>query len=140
MDEPGILDQMDNSILSIASISSEIAPIDGMEKSTGPGKINQFEVIYNNDGSSDNNNAVNKLSNMNRSKNFEGATCEVEPISEACCTALEDIAPPTLMDDVSGCSQTLIAERPDDPKRRSMDYNSDQTYTVQGKYNYNKSL
>ena len=140
MDDPGILDQMDNSILSIASISSEIAPFDGMEKSTGPGKINQFEVIYNNDGSSDNNNAVNKLSNMNRSKNFEGATCEVEPISEACCTALEDIAPPTLMDDVSGCSQTLIAEKPDDMKRRSMDYNSDQTYTVQGKYNYNKSL
>jgi hypothetical protein len=127
MDDQRFMDQMDNSILSIASISSEIAPIDGMQKSTGSGKIPIFEIMNN-----EANNETLSSFNMNSSVNANDSIlklCDEEPISMSCCTALDDIAPPTLMDDVSGCTRTLIA---DSLPRHQENRDSDQTYTIQG--------
>ena len=131
MDDQRFMDQMDNSILSIASISSEIAPLDMMEKSTGSGKLSAFEVIHYNDESNVTNNNNNKEIT---SHSIEPVTnvCEEEPISDACCTALEDIAPPTLMEDVSGCTKTLVEETLRNVQRSRDGRDSDQTYTIQG--------
>ena len=60
--------------------------------------------------------------------------CEEDAISEACCTALDDIAPPTLMDDVSGCTKTLVAESHPKVLKSLEERDSDQTYTIQGKF------
>ena len=122
---------MDNSILSIASISSEIAPVDMMEKSTGSGKISAFENIHYNDESNVNNIMYNKEIPTNPTEPVT-KVCDEEPISEACCTALEDIAPPTFMEDDSGCTKTLVEETLRNVQRSRDGRDSDQTYTIQG--------
>ena len=132
MDDQRFMDQMDNSILSIASISSEIAPTDGLERSTGSGKLSSYDMTSSNGESNEITIKGNEHVNFYVTEPSTNAFQE-EPISEACCTALEDIAPPTLMDDVSGCTKTLVAEMPPKAQDRREEHDSDQTYTIQGR-------
>ena len=133
MDDNRFMDQMDNSILSIASISSEIAPIDIMEKSTGFGRYAGLEIT--------NNTVDHKTNEIDKDKiiatyvtDLDTKAWDEEAVSEACCTALEDIAPPTLMEEVSGCTKTLVANRLENQDGRER--NSDQTYTIQGSLSF----
>ena len=130
MDDQRFMDQMDNSILSIASISSEVAPTEGMDKSTSSGKFSSMETTHTIEASSDSTLKNNKVA---ASATTKSNICDDEGISEACCTALEDIAPPTLMDDVSACTKTLVAESAPKLSKTLEDRDSDQTYTIQGK-------
>ena len=132
---PTIMDDaiMDNSILSIASISSEIAPTEGMDNSTSSGKFSSMDTTHTIDQSSDTTLKDNKGAVFETPKPITNY-CGEDAISEACCTALDDIAPPTLMDDVSGCTKTLVAESHPKVLKSLEERDSDQTYTIQGKF------
>ena len=134
MDDNKLMDQMDNSILSIASISSEVAgPCDWMEKSstTVPSQQGKDSVLVTNYSTEQQDATLKPHFSVDNK-------ADVDAVSEACCTALEDIVPPSIMEEVSGCytNKTLVA---DDIKGHECPdpRNSDQTYTIQGNVSVN---
>ena len=114
---PTLMENMDNSILSITSITSEIAP-EGLNINTE--SLNSEQIIELVKPSADAvealvRNAAAQLTSSMDNSTLEARIMSMKKNSQDDDTQIVDVAPPTLMDDISGVqsSLTLVAPNQD---------------------------
>ena len=110
---PTIMADMDNSFLSIASLSSEVADVESKMARSDETRLESLNMELVKPSAEE---AAKIASNM-AAESYESPSMarkfdKLQEQSVAECTALDDIAPPTCMDDVSGVitERTLVPE------------------------------